>query len=113
AREADDVGLLRGEREEARAIAPDNDGRMRPLDRAGINGMPRDSIVLTDERDLRPAEQALDDRHRLGKPLEPDPSTLEGQPRLVVLGAHVPGAEPKLEPAVAQQIRRRSLTRHE
>src|SRR5207245_4053636 len=60
AREVHGVGLLRGQREEAWAIAPDHDGRMGLLDGQRVNLVAGDSIVLAGEIDFGSTQQALD-----------------------------------------------------
>src|SRR6266508_4390375 len=57
AREIHGIGLLRRQREEAKAIAPDDDGRMGPLDGKRMDRVARDSVVPAGEIDFGPAEQ--------------------------------------------------------
>ena len=113
AREIHGIGLARRQREEAKAIASDDDRRMRPLDGKRMDRVAGDAVVLAGEVDLGPAEQALDDRNRLGEPLDPDASSIEAEPDLIVLDSHVTRAQPQLEPSIRQEVHRRRLSREQ
>src|SRR5262249_54206933 len=89
AREIYDVGLFPCQREQARTVAADDDGRVRSLGGKRMDRMARDAIVLADEVDLGPAEQALDDGNRLGQPLDPDAAAVEAESSLLVFDPHV------------------------
>ena len=66
-------------------------------------------VVLAGVRHLVAVEQAADDGHGLLEPVDPHGAAVERDAGLVVLGAHVPGAEPEHEAIVGQQAERRGL----
>ena len=68
--EADDVGLSGCQRQEAPAVATDQDWRARTLARGRIALVLRDLIVLSLEVDRLSLEKRLDDRDGLGQALD-------------------------------------------
>src|SRR5207247_7484863 len=56
---ADDIGLTRGEGQQAWTVAADQNRRMRLLERKRRNGMAADPIVRTGKSDVFAFEQAL------------------------------------------------------
>jgi len=75
--ETNDLGFTRGEGEKTRAIATDEDGRMRLLNRQRRDGVPGHPIMATGETILFAFEQSLDDGDRFGQPLDPGASSIE------------------------------------
>ena len=87
------MSASRGEREEMQAVATDENGRMGPLDRKGIDRVADHAVMPTCEGDLLfTVEQTLDEGHSLRQPFDPDASRVEVQTRLSIFGLHVPGA---------------------
>src|SRR5207244_335766 len=68
-----------------------------------------DRVVLALERELAPGEELLDDGHRLREPLDPRARRIERHAGLLVIRDHPPRADPEVEPAVGEQVERRSL----
>src|SRR5205807_1600709 len=79
---ADDIGLTRGEGQQAWTVAADQNRRMRLLDRKRGDGMAGDLIVRTGKSDVFALEETLDHGDRLGESLDPDPAWIEVQPGL-------------------------------
>ena len=94
-------------------MAADEHGRPRALDGARMDRVTRHAIVPARERDGLTFEEALDDDNRLAQPLDAGGAGVEGESRLLVLGAHVPGAETELEPTVGEHVERRRLARQQ
>src|SRR3989454_6304323 len=70
-RQADDVGFFRGEGEELRTVAANENGRVRLLHGQRIDGVVGHSIVSTGERDTFAREQTPDDDDRLRQAFDP------------------------------------------
>jgi hypothetical protein len=64
-------------------------------------------------RPLFTVEQTLDDADGLREPFDPGASGIEAQPGFVVLGFHVPRAQPELQTAIGQDVGCRRLPGHQ
>jgi hypothetical protein len=74
------------------AVAANENGGMRLLDRKGIDRVAGHAIMLTSQGDLFTLEQAFDEGHCFCQSLDPGASHVEAQTRLFVFGLHVSGA---------------------
>ena len=69
-----------------------------------------DAIVPTGKRNRLAPQQPLDNSDRLRQPRHPGAGRIEAQPRLVVFGSHVSGAQAELKSAIGQEVDCRRLT---
>jgi hypothetical protein len=81
------------------------------LDWEGSDSVPGNSIMPPCESHLFAFQQALNDRNRLGQPLDPGGSGIEGQARLFIFRLDAPGTQAELKSPVRQKINCRSLAR--
>ena len=92
---------------------PTIERRVRLLHRLRLTVEPVDLVVLAVERERLRTHQALDDGERLVEAGDAHARGIEIDAGPLVVGGHPPGAEPELEPAVAEHVDRRGLGRED
>ena len=102
-------GLARGEREDLRAAAADDERRMRLLHRLRLPVELGHPVVLAVERERAVGEEPLEDRDRLREPRDAHAGAVERHAGLLVVGGHPARADAELEPAVGEQVERAGL----
>src|SRR5215470_19429630 len=85
-------------------------GQMGALDGQRIALVVGHAIGPTGKRHRLTLQQPLDNSDRLRQPRYPGTGRIEAQPRLVVFGSHVSGAQAELKSAIGQEVDRRRLT---
>src|SRR5436190_16597921 len=82
---------------------------MRLLDRQRVALEAFDRVVLALEGELAAGEELLDDRDRLGEPVDPSAGAVVRDARLLVIGDHPAGADAEIEATAGKQVERRRL----
>ena len=107
-READAVGVARGNAEDPLPTAPNEEWHP-SLDRSGIGRLAIELVVRALEVDCLAIEQSPQDHYRFFETRHPDRRRVELEPNPFVLGEAMTGTQAELQPAVGQQINGRRI----
>src|SRR5207302_3087266 len=105
--DANDVRILRGKAQQLGTSAPDEERRVRALDRTRKVVEALDPVETALEVDRAAGEEALHDGHRFRQAVDPGYAGIVGNARRLVLRNVASRAHANLEAPVAQAIERR------